>query len=208
MTVFDNPLRRGDTVLVGAVGAAEGARGAAAALACAASDVDRSALLIDVGGRGPRPTLIASAAAQRLEERLVAHLPEQRIAARGRICQLSVSPDADGVGVAAAAVAALRGGGGCAIHLPSRLLQQSASHSGLRASAVLLRADLEADRALVALAARDLMDRGLAVAVLKRRLSWAVERRALFGALPEAGALPSRVTRKLLSEPSAEQLAG
>jgi len=207
MTVFHNPLRRGDTVLVCAVGAAEGARGAAAALACAGSDADRPALLVDLGGRVARPTLIASAGAQRLEERLAAHLPEQWVAARGRICQLGVPADAAGLQVAAAAVGALRGGA-CVIHLPSRLLQQGASDPRLEASAVLLRADLGADRALVALAARELMEAGLAVAVLKRRLSWAVERRALFGALPEAGALPQRVSRRLLSEPAAERLAG
>ena len=72
---------------------------------------------------------------------------------------------------------------------------------GPEPSAVLLRANVAADRALLALLVRDLMDRELAVAVLKRRLSWVAERRALFGALgPEAsGGLPQNLCRNLLS---------
>ena len=61
----DSPL-----VLVTAVGDAEGSRGAAAALACAGADADRATLLVDVGGRAQRPTLLASSAANQLEERL------------------------------------------------------------------------------------------------------------------------------------------
>jgi hypothetical protein len=40
---------------------------------------------------------------------------------------------------------------------------------------------------LLALIVRDLIGRGLAVAVLKRRLGWVTERRALFGALGADG---------------------
>jgi hypothetical protein len=52
----------------------------------------------------------------------------------------------------------------------------------------------------VALAARDLLGRGLAVAVLKRRLNWVAERRALFGALPvgSPGGLPGRLVNRLI----------
>lgn len=82
---------------------------------------------------------------------------------------------------------------------PGLLREVVADPSGLRPTGVLLRVDLERDRPLLALAARDLIARGLVVAVLKRRLSWVVERRALFGALPSgsAGGLPERLVRRL-----------
>lgn len=196
-TTFVNPLKTGPTIVVAAVGEAEGARAAAAALACAGADLDLATLLIDLGGKAPRPALLASAAAQKLEERLAAHLPDARVAARGQICHLAVSADEEGLERAAAAVSVAREAT-AVVHVPPRLLQE-ALECGLRPSAVLLRADLEKDRPLLALAARDLLARGLAFAVLKRRLAWVAERRALFGALPAGsqGALPVRLVRRL-----------
>ncbi|MGN6664082.1 MAG: hypothetical protein ACTHK6_07775 [Solirubrobacterales bacterium] len=194
-----NPLREGPVIAVTAVAEAEGARGAAAALSCAGSDADRAALLVDVGGRAPRPALLASAAAQKLEERLTAHLPQQRAAARGQVCHLAVAPDAEGLEAAAAAVTVARGAA-AVLNVPPELLQETlACPSGLRPSGVLLRVDLADDRALAALAVRSLLARDLGVAVLKRRLSWVVERRALFGALPPGspGGLPARLVRRL-----------
>jgi hypothetical protein len=196
---YVNPLREGPLVAVAAVGEAEGSRGAAAALSCAGAEIDTAALLVDVGGRIPRPTLLASAAAQKLEERLAAHLPQLRVAARGQVCHLAVPADPDGLDAASAAMTAARGAT-AVVHVPPELLQEVVEGSfGIRPSAVLLRADLDRDRALVALAARELMNDGLAVAVLKRRLSWMVERRALFGALPagSAGGLPGQLVRLL-----------
>lgn len=196
-TTFVNPLKTGSTVVVAAVGEAEGARGAAAALACAGADLDRATLLIDAGGKAPRPALLTSAAAQSLEERLAAHLPEARIAARGQVCHLAVSADCEGLETAAAAATAARETT-FVIHVPPHLLQE-ALDCGLRPSGVLLRAELNEDRPLLALVARDLLARGLAFAILKRRLTWVAERRALFGALPAGsqGALPRRLVRRL-----------
>lgn len=196
---YANPLREGPVVVVAAVGEAEGSRGAAAALSCAAADVDTAALLMDVGGRAPRPTLLASAAAQKLEERLAAHLPHLRAAARGQVCHLAVPVDPEGLDAASAALTAARGAT-AVVHVSPGLLQEVVEgSSGIRPSGVLLRADLGQDRALVALAVRELMARGLAVAVLKRRLGWMVERRALFGVLSpgSAGALPAQLVRRL-----------
>lgn len=196
-----NPLVDGPTVLVTAVGVAEGARGAAAALACAGADVDQATLLVDVGGRPPRQTLLASAAAQRLEERLLAHLPQARVAARGQTCHVAVPADRDGLEAAAAATTVARGAL-TVLHLPPPLLQPLLGEGvGPDPTAVLLRADLGADRPLVAMVARDLLARDLGVAVLKRRLGWVAERRALFGALPAAapGGLPPRLLRQLLA---------
>lgn len=195
---YVHPLLGGRATVVSTVGNAEGARGAAAALACAGADADTPALLVDVAGRTPRPALLASAAAQKLEERLAAHLPQLRAAARGQVCHLAVPADGEGLEAAAAAVTVAREAT-AVIHVQPELLQEVLAQPSLLPVGVLLRADLEHDRALVALAVRDLLARDLAVAVLKRRLSWVVERRALFGVLPAGlpGGLPERLVRRL-----------
>jgi hypothetical protein len=199
VTVFANPLKAHGAALVTAVGDAEGSRGAAAALACAGADPDTATLLVDVDGRAPRPTLIASAAARQLEERLRAHLPEAKVAARGQVCHLAVLADPEGLEFASAAATAARESG-TVIHLPPDLLHEVLVQPSLRPSGVLLRADLASDRALVALAVRDLIGRDLSAVVLKRRLTWVAERRALFGVLPAGapGGLPERLVRRLV----------
>ena len=195
---LDNPLQDGATIVVTALGAAEGSRGAAAALACAGADVDLATLLIDVGGKPPRPALLASAAAQKLEERVGAHLPDFRAAARGQVCHLAVPAEREGLDAAAAAVTVARGST-AVLHVPPEALQPILGEFALRPSGVLLRADLSEDRSLAALVGRDLVSRGLAVAVLKQRLGWVAERRALFGTLPASspGGLPQRLVRRL-----------
>lgn len=196
-----DPTADAPTVAVTALGAAEGSRGAAAALACAGADLDLATLLVDVGGRAPRPTLLASAAANRLEERLVAHLPQARVAARGQVCHLAVPAELEGLEIASAAVTVARGAL-AVLHLPPPMFRPLlADGLGSRPSGVLLRADPAAGRPLLALAARGLIAQGLDLAVLKQRLGWVAERRALFGALaPEAaGGLPPYVIRRLLS---------
>ncbi|HEX6667640.1 MAG TPA: hypothetical protein VF081_13710 [Solirubrobacterales bacterium] len=194
-------MREAPTVFVTAVGAAEGSRGAAAALACAGADADLATLLVDVGGRAPRPTLLASAAARALEERLVAHLPAAQVAARGHVCHLTVAAGEEGY-EAASAAATVASGALAVVHLaPAQLREALDRELGPRPSGVLLRADVAADRPLLALAVRDLLARDVAVAVLKHRLNWVAERRALFGALPpeQSGGLPARLVRNLLS---------
>jgi hypothetical protein len=198
-TTFVNPLKTGPVVVVAAAGEAEGSRGAAAALACAGADVDLPALLVDVGGRAPRPALLASAAAQKLEERLATHLPDAKAAARGQVCHLAVPAEVRGLAAAAAALTVAREAT-TVLHVPPQLLQEAlAPESGLAPTGALLRADLAPDRPLVALAVRDLLARGLAVGILKRRLSWVAERRALFGTLPAGapGGLSTRLVRRL-----------
>ncbi len=193
--------RGGPAVLVTAVGAAEGARPAAAALACAGADVDRATLLVDLGGRPPRPTLLASAAAQQLEERLAGHLPEARVAARGQVCHLAVEEGGEGLEIALAAMTVARDELRVVRAAPPSLQPLLDGPLAATLSGVLLRADLPADRPLLALAVHDLICRSLRVAVLKHRLPWVAERRALFGTLPAdaAGGLPQQVSRKLLS---------
>jgi hypothetical protein len=198
-----NPLKTGPTVIVAAVGEAEGSRGAAAALACAAADADLAALLIDVGGKAPRPALLTSAAAQKLEQRLSGHLPETKAAARGQVCHLAVPGGVEGLATAATAVTVGRGAT-AVIHVPPQLLQEAlAGAAGVSPTGVLLRSDLRQDRPLVSLAVRDLLLRDLAVGVLKQRLNWVAERRALFGALPVGapGGLSKRLVARLLRTP-------
>lgn len=193
------PLVDAPTVLVTAVGAAEGARPAAAALACAGADAGQASLLVDIGGRPPRPTLLASAAARALEERLVAHLPRVRVAARGQTCHVAVSADPEGLEAASAAVTVARGAL-AAVYVPPELVRVVLEdRQGPRPPAALLRADLAADRALLAMVVRDLRERGIAVGVLKSRLAWVAERRALFGTLAPGGAggLPGSLVRRL-----------
>lgn len=189
----------GPVVLVTTVGAASGARAAAAALSCAASEPDRAALLIDLDeGRPPRPTLIATAGARALEERLSAHLPDARIASRGRICQLSLAPDPAGVERVAAAIPLVRESA-AVLRLPPSLVRPALEDPRIPATGLLLRADLAESRALTALAVRDLMARGLRVAVLKQPLGWLAAQAALLGAIPSGiEALPIRVRRQLL----------
>jgi len=199
---FVNPLAKGRVLVVSAVGEAHGSCAAAAALACARAEVDAATLLVDAGGRVPRPTLIASAAAQKLEERLTAHLSDHRAAARGQVCHLSVPAEVEGLAAAAAAAAVARDGL-TVLHVPPRLLQPALASPDLRPSGVLLRANLREDRSLVGLVVRDLLGSGLAVGVLKRRLNWVAERRALFGVLPPGGpgGLPERLVRRLCGPP-------
>ncbi|HWW66589.1 MAG TPA: hypothetical protein VNY83_01265 [Solirubrobacterales bacterium] len=190
------------TILVVGVGGAVGSRPAAAALACAGADPDRASLLVDLTEeRAPRPTLVASASARALEERLAAHLPEARVASRGQCCHLALPADQTGIERLPAALPLVRDAVGV-VHLPSPLLQAVLREEAIRVTGALLRADLDRDRALTALAVRDLRDRGLHVAVLKRPLPWIPARRALFGALPPgtAGGLPTRQVERLLAE--------
>jgi hypothetical protein len=188
-------------IVVSGVGAAEGSRPIAAALACAGSEPDRAALLLELtDGPAPRPALLASAAARALEERLAAHLPEAGVASRGTLCQLTLPPDSDGLERAPAALALVRDSL-AVVHVPPGLLQAAVAAGRLGVGSAVLRADLGSDQALTALAARDLIARGLAVAVAKRPLGWVPSRRALFGALPagSAGGLPPRMLRLTVS---------
>jgi hypothetical protein len=200
--VFEAP-RDGTVVVVAAVGGAEGSRGAAAALSCAGSGIDTAALLVDIGGRVPRPTLIASASAHRLEERMAARLPTLRPAARGEVCHLSVAADEDGLAAAGTAVTVARGGLAVVHVAPEHLQSLLDTEAAPSPDSALLRANLGADRALVALAVGDLVERGLRVAVLKQRLGWVAERRAGFGALgSDSGGLPESLVRRLLDRGS------
>lgn len=190
----------GPTILVTRVGAATGSRAVAAVLACVASETDRAALLVDFDdARAPRSTLVSTAGARELEERLVAHLPDVAVASRGRICSLKLSPDGAGIERLAAALPLVREAAGV-VHLPPDLLHPILEERRVRATGALLRADLPGDRALTALAVRNLIALRLRVAVLKRPPGWLAARAGLLGALPTAwdATLPTRLSERLL----------
>lgn len=190
----------GTNVLVTRVGEAEGAREIAAALACAGSDSDRAGLLVELGGceRTPRPALVATAAARSLEERLASHLPGAAAAARGRLCHLVAPAGESGIEAARAAQPLVRDCV-CVVLAPPGSIEAVLGLAGLRISSILVRADLENDRALAALAVRALMDKGLSVTVAKRPLPWGPARLALFGALTVgARGVPGRVIERCL----------
>jgi len=189
----------GRVIVVAAVGTASGSRAAAAALVCASSEPDRPGLLIDVGGRPPRPTLVASSGARGLEERLTAHLPELRAASRGMTCHLAVPGDVERLERLPAALPLAREGA-AVLHVPPGLFQDVLCFEGVEPSGVLLRAELEFDRALTALVVSELQQRGLLVRVLKKPLPWVSARRALFGVLPAdaPGGMSARLREALL----------
>jgi hypothetical protein len=191
----------GRVILVTAVGAASGSRVAAAALACAGSEPDRPGLLVDIGGRPPRPTLVASSGARELEERLTAHLPELRTASRGGTCHLAMPGDAESLSRLPAALPLVREAV-AVLHVPPALFQDVLPLGGVKPSGVLLRAELESDRALTALVVGELHQRGLLVRVLKRPPAWVSARRALFGVLPPdaPGGLPPRLRENLFGK--------
>lgn len=165
------------------VGAAKGSRAVAAALACVASESDRAALLVDLEeGRAARPTLIATAGARGLEERLAAHLPDATIASRGRICQLKLPPERESIETLVAVLPLARESA-AVVHMPPVLLRAVLGDARVRSTGVLLRADLTEDRALTALAVRDLMVEGLQVGVVKHPLGPLSAAAAQLGAL-------------------------
>jgi hypothetical protein len=185
-------------VLVSRVGVAKGSRAAAAALACIASEPDRAALLVALEeGRAPRPTLIATAGARGLEERLAAHLPDAAIASRGRICQLKLPPEREAIETLVAALPLARESA-AVVHLSPVLLRAVLGDAHIRSSGVLLRADLTEDRALTALAVRDLVAGGLQVAVVKRPLGPLAAGTAQLGALLTGPQAFSRSCERLL----------
>lgn len=198
----DTALRRrpdGPVILVTTVAAAAGAKAAAAALACAASEPDRAALLIDLDdGRPPRPSLVATASARNLEERLATHMPEAAVASRGRFCQLTLPAEPESLDRIAAALPLARESAAI-VHLPPALLRPVVEEPRIPASAALLRADLTDNRALTAIVVRDLIERGLRIAVVKRQPGWLAGRAALLGAeLPDRALPPARRIERLL----------
>jgi hypothetical protein len=144
--------------------------------------------------------LVGSAAARRFEERLVAHLPEAKVACRGQICELALPADEAGLEALGSATTVAQGLVSV-VHVQPQLLHQLLDRHERTVSAVVLRADLAAARAMTALVARDLVARGLRVAVAKRPPGWFASRRASLG-LPAAdvNCMSTRLVEGLLEK--------
>ncbi len=142
--------------------------------------------------RGRGPTLLASAVARGLEDRF-REAGVERVAARGRLCWLGLSASDEAVANLPSSLDLLGAGSTAIVHLPA-FLWPLALDGGLGPTAALLRADLPAERPLVALAVRELRERGLPVRVASRPLGRVAARRALAG-LEVGGAAAKRVTR-------------
>jgi len=169
-------------VIVTGVGEAPRSEAAAALLAVEAASAEGSALLLELDPPRPRrPAVLAATGARELEELLARLVPEASPAARGRLCCVAL-PGGE-AGLAAAGVALREAGEDVPSVLWARgeTFRDAVEDPGLAPAGVLLRADLQRDRALSALLVRDLLGRGLAVRVAKRTPDRFASWRALAG---------------------------
>ncbi|MGH2988889.1 MAG: hypothetical protein ACRDMA_03360, partial [Solirubrobacterales bacterium] len=134
----------------------------AAAVAVAVSTgAARAALLIELGApaRGRRPTVLASNAARELEDSLRARgEPLERAAARGNLCHLRLPEGEEGLDLVAELLDRPPPAALAIVHVPPELWPDAVGDARLGPSAGLMSAELPADRALVALAVRELRD--------------------------------------------------
>ena len=183
-------------------------RGAAGGLASAASLAVAASLRAPEGGtilvdgtaesRGRAPTLLASESARALEQRLAPRLADcdwpgspPRVAARGRLCWVSLPAPADVDECVASVERILRHGGASVptvVFLPSAAWREGSAGTELTPDGALLRIDLPAERSLAALAVGDLRGLGLPVRVAGQAPGRVATRRALAGLDPGGGA--------------------
>jgi hypothetical protein len=175
-------------VIVAPVGDATGSEALAAGLAAVAASIGGEGLLASLASaRRPRPTIVASAAARDLEERLAGSVPGTDPVARGNVCQLAVPGDRDGIEGLAAAAAASSEDALWALHAPPHVFRLLVDYPGFVRRVAVLRADLDADLALTALAVGELLAEGIPVRVVKRPLGRIAARRAVAGISPGPG---------------------
>lgn len=188
-------------VIATSVGGAGGGAALAAAVGVAAAGGSperrpAAVLLVDLD-RSPRtrgPTMLASAPARELEDVVRAlGAPFTAAAARGHLCQLALDGE-DGLDRVAELLAARLPASLVVVHVPESLWSEAIADGRFGARAGLLQADLPADRALVALAVRELHERGLRAKVAGRALGRVAARRALAGIEP-GGAISRRAAR-------------
>ena len=190
------------TVLCGELPGAGGGLPTAAALAVtlAGEPGERGAvLLIDASGDSGRgPTMLASAAARDLERTMRGAGFEA--AARGRVAWASLGAterEPERIGECVDAAGAVRA---VLIVLPVEIWPALLARDAVRVDAVLLRASLPAQRALAALAVRELRAGGLRVRIAACGPGRVGTRRALAGVDPggEAARRSARLARGLL----------
>jgi hypothetical protein len=187
--------RMSAVVIAGEASGAGGALAEAAALGVAvARRSGEGVLLVEVGDdeRRRRPTLLASDPARELERAVREADPSLRPVARGELCWLRLEPDG-GEEVLDAVADLLKAGLPCALAivcLPPALWPVALERPGLDVHGGLLRADLEEERELAALAVAELRGRGVRARVAKHRQGMVATRRSLAGL--EAGGEATR----------------
>lgn len=168
------------------------ATAAALAVAIAQASSGSSVVFVELGAAPrKRPTLLSSSQARFAEERL-AELAFAPAAARGRICWLGLPLDdrwperlRDLGGTGTGLVVA---------HLPAPDWRRAIEDPDLPVAGALIRADVRAQRPLLALAVGDLTARGIPVRVAGRPLGLVGARRAIAG-LDPGGRATARMAR-------------
>ena len=189
-------------------GAAGGPPTAAAlAVACGIGD-DQPVALIEVGGRRRGPTMLSSSSARSLEERLRAAGRDCR--ARGRLASVPVVVAEGWEEELVATLALLDQTESAVVSLPPALLRQVLARSELGVEGVLLCAELPRQRALAALAVRELRAAGVPVKIARRTPGRVAARRALAGIEPGGDASPraERLAAALLRARGRRRRAG
>jgi hypothetical protein len=194
-----HPRRGARLMLATDLGEASGGLALAAAVGVAvAVEKERGeaagVLLAELGAEGGRgPTMLASAPARELEDRL-REGGLGPVTARGRLCWLGLPATEKALDGLPRVLETARSAPLVIVHLPARLWPLAVDQDGLRPRAGLLRADLAADRALAALAVTELRERGLRARVAPRPLGRIASRRAIAG-LEVGGGAAGRVGR-------------
>jgi hypothetical protein len=179
------------TELPGAGGGVATAAAIAVAAASEADEAGRGVVLVEVGGSPRRPTLLASAAARNLEERLAD--VGLSAAARGHLAWVALDGDdwldrlGDALDPASDAAAVV-------VHLPPSAVRRALASDRVGAAAVAIRADIPRQGALAALAVGELRAGGIRVRVLGRAPGRVGARRAIAGIDP-GGDLQRAATR-------------
>ena len=186
-------------------------QGSGGVAVCAAVAVEASgwsspapsgALIVEVGAlRARKPTLLASAAARKLEDTLREGGFDE-VAARGRLCWLRLAGEDPFGAFEQAALVATRLAQLRIVAVPAALWPEAVERVR-RPAAALLRGDPRADRLLLALAVRELHERAVRTRVAARPLGRVGARRAIAGLAPGGAASRqvTRLARGLLSPP-------
>jgi len=200
-------------ILTTAIGASGGAASFAAAVGVAAAGRagGRCALLIDVAPppRPPGPTVLASASARALEERIRALGGRfDSAAARGHLCYLSLPGGDDPLGPVVELLELALPASVVIVHVPQALWPRAIAEPRLGARAGLMRADLPDNRAIAALAVGELHEHGLRAKLVSDPLGRVASRRALAGMEPGGAASrgAGRLARGLLAGQSGQSL--
>lgn len=193
-------------VLAGALPGSDGELAAAAAVAVAiasrdgerAGDGAQAALLVELGGRRRGPTVLASQPAGELEARL--REAGYAAAARGRLTWLGLDPGEDWLARLDGALELCEDARAAVVCVPTACWRRAVEAERPAPSALLVRAELPAQRALAALTVVESRAAGLAIRIAPTAPGTVAARRALAGLDPggETARRSARLARGLL----------